>query len=90
MIDSFSQQAGQHCFIKTKLNFNFDLAFSHVISRQMQMEIRPRGYKTVLCSTQLSVKCFPLINVKMPTIVGILTFMSGTNSILGLSEHEKC
>ena len=27
-----------------------------------------------------------LINVKMPTIVGILTFMSGKNSILGLPE----
>ena len=32
---------------------------------------------------------FLLINVKMPTIVGILTFISGTNSILGLSEPEK-
>ena len=28
------------------------------------------------CSTQFSVKFFPLINVKMPTIVGILTCMS--------------
>ena len=31
-------------------------------------------------------KIFLLINVKMPTIVGILTFMSGKNGILGLSE----
>ena len=29
------------------------------------------------------------INVKMPTIVGILTFMSRKNSILGLSEPKK-
>ena len=29
------------------------------------------------CSTQLSMKFFLLINIKMPTIVGILTFMSG-------------
>ena len=42
------------------------------------------------CSTQLSIKFFLLINVKMPTIVGILTFMSRKNSILGLSEPEKC
>ena len=28
------------------------------------------------CSTQLSRKCIMLINVKMPTIVGILTFIS--------------
>ena len=32
---------------------------------------------------------FLLINVKMPTIVGILTFMSRKNSILGLFESEK-
>ena len=32
---------------------------------------------------------FLLINVKMPTIVGILTFMSGKNSILGLAEPKK-
>ena len=42
------------------------------------------------CSTQLSMKFFPLINVKMPTVVGILTFMSKKNSILGLSEPAKC
>ena len=34
-------------------------------------------------------KFFLLINVKMPTTVGILTFMSGKNSILGLSEPKK-
>ena len=40
-------------------------------------------------SAQLSMEFFPLINVKTPTIVGVLTFMSGKNSILGLSEPEK-
>ena len=35
-------------------------------------------------------KFFLLINVKMPTIVGILIFMrGGGNSILGLSEPKK-
>ena len=34
-------------------------------------------------------KFFLLINVKMPTIVGILTFLSGKNSILGLSGPKK-
>ena len=33
-------------------------------------------------------KFFLLINVKMPTIVGILTSVSGENSILGLSEPK--
>ena len=49
----------------------------------------PRGYKTFSCSTQLSMNFFLPINVKMPTIVGILTFMSRKNSILGLYESEK-
>ena len=30
-----------------------------------------------------------LINVKMPTIVGILTFMSMLNFVLSWDEHEK-
>ena len=41
------------------------------------------------CSAQLSIKNFLLVNVKMPTIVGILTFMGGKNNIVGLSEPEK-
>ena len=32
---------------------------------------------------------FPLIHVKMPTIVGILIFMSGKNFMLNRVEHEK-
>ena len=50
----------------------------------------PEVKKLFSCSTQLSMKFFLLINVKMPTIVGILTFMSRKNSILSLSEPEKC
>ena len=49
----------------------------------------PEVIKLFPCSTQLSMKFFLLINVKMPTIVGILTFMSRKNNILGLSESEK-
>ena len=39
------------------------------------------------CSTQLSMKVF-LINVKMSTIVGILTLISRKTSILCLSEPK--
>ena len=49
----------------------------------------PEVIKLCSCSTQLSMKIFPLINVKMPTTVGILTFMGGKNSILGLSKFKK-
>ena len=48
----------------------------------------PKVIKLFSCSTQLSMNFFPLINVKMPTIVGILTFRSGKNNILGLSERK--
>ena len=49
----------------------------------------PEVIKLFSCSTQLSMIFFLLINVKMPTIVGILTFMSGKNSHLGLYDPEK-
>ena len=42
-----------------------------------------------LASTQLSMNFFLLIKVKMPTIVGILTFMSRKNSILAFTEPEE-
>ena len=42
--------------------------------------------KLFSCSAQLSMKFSMLINIKMPTIVGILTSMRGENNILGLTE----
>ena len=49
----------------------------------------PEVIKLFSCSTQLSIKFFLLINVKMPTVVGILTFMCGEKSNLGLSDPKK-
>ena len=49
--------------------------------------LAPRLKKFMLNSAEHDF--FLLIYVKMPTSVGILTFMSWKNSILGLSEHEK-
>ena len=46
----------------------------------------PEVIKLFSCSTQLSMKFSPLINVKMPTVVGILTCMNGKNNILGSTE----
>ena len=39
-------------------------------------EAVPKVIKKFSCSTQLSMKYFLLINIKMPKIIGILTFMS--------------
>ena len=40
----------------------------------------PEVIKLCSCSTQLSIKFILLINVKMPTLVGILTFISRMNT----------
>ena len=40
----------------------------------------PEVIKLISCSTHLSTKLILLINVKMPTIVGILTFFSKINT----------
>ena len=53
------------------------------------MKTGPEVIKLVSCSVQLSMKFFLLINVKMPTVVGILTFMSEKNSILGQGCHGQ-
>ena len=42
--------------------------------------LKTRGYIFFSCSTQLSTKFILLISVKMPTIVGILTFISMINT----------
>ena len=39
----------------------------------------PKVIKLLSCSAQLRVKFIMLLNVKMPTIVGILTFISRIN-----------
>ena len=47
-----------------------------VCSVQNLVATWPEVVKLFSCSTQLSTKFILLINVKMPTIVGILTFIS--------------
>ena len=56
----------------------------------LQESFGPEVIEETSCSTQLSMKFFLLINVKLPTIVGILTLMNRENSVLGVSEPEKC
>ena len=46
----------------------------------MSMKPGPEVIKLFPCSTQLSKKFIMLINVKMPTVVGILTFISMINT----------
>ena len=48
-----------------------------------------KGYKNISCPTQPSMKFFLVINVKMPIVVGILTFMSRKKCILGLYKPKN-
>ena len=63
--------------------------FLQIIDPIIFKQTDPGVIKLFSCSTQLSIIFFLLINVKMPTTVGTLTFMSGKNSILGLSVPQK-
>ena len=80
--------------LKNSRKFPFYKQFSRNLRRMnVYRRLRQPGPKVIKCfscSTQLSMKFFLLIHVKMPTIVGILTCMSRKNSILGLSEPKKC
>ena len=66
------------------LSIIFFISFSNC--QVEQMKTGPEVIKLYSCSTQLSMKFSPLINVKMPTIVGILKCMRWKNNILGLTE----
>ena len=62
--------------------FRTMLIFTNGNLKRSLLRPGPEVIKLFSCSTQLSMKFFLLINVKMPTIVGILTFMSRKNSLL--------
>ena len=54
------------------------------INSHTRSQTTKRGLEVIKlfsCSTQLSTKFILLVNVKMPTIVGILTFISMINTI---------
>ena len=77
-------------------NWNMSMCLNYQVVYNMSctcheyhMKPGPEVIKLFPCSTQLSMKFFLLINVKMPTIVGISTFMSRKNSILGLFEPKN-
>ena len=49
----------------------------------------PKVITLFSCSTQMSMKFIMLINVKMPTIVGILIFMSMINTASECLKAKK-
>ena len=57
-------------------------------NQQLGFRPGPEVIKLFSCSAQLRLKFILLINVKMPTIVGILTFMSKINYLFLSFESE--
>ena len=69
------------------MSFNFYLNFSLLVTNlstankfRKQFEPRPQGYKTFSMLNSAEHKIILLINVKLLTIVGILTFISMMNT----------
>ena len=80
-----------HTVLNTSLGQENNKGDTQIKTRQEKsQEAWPRAYKTFFMLNSVEHEFFLLINVKMPTIVGILTFMSWKNSTPGLSETEKC
>ena len=59
------------------------------LSDQWRFRSGPEVIKLFSYSTQLSMQFFLLINIKMPTIVGILIFISRKNFMLSSALQEK-
>ena len=76
----------QHARVLILVSVNY-LAYAHSLQPSLLADAIITGLeviKLIPCSTQLSTKFILLINVKMPTIVGILTLISMINT-----THEK-
>ena len=58
------------------------LVFAHVVCGDFVIRPGVKVIKLLSCSTQLSMKFILLINVKMPTIVEILTLMKKDKCII--------
>ena len=79
-------RTAQSLLIGRTIGLGCTYMYLYCITHPIYAKFWPRGYKSLSWSNQLSMKFIMLINVKMPTIVGILTFMSMVNTI---SEFES-
>ena len=74
-----------HCCFLSLILYLLSL-YVHVQHMQTMVKPGPEVIKLFSCSAQLRLKFILLINVKMPTIVGILTFISRINYRLWCSK----
>ena len=59
------------------------------IFKSMHAYIRPEVIQLYSCSSQLSMKFIMLIDIEMPTIVGILTYISMINTTYYVSLKPR-
>ena len=67
-------------------SIHINLAHLHIPISNSYINSGPEVIKLFPCSTQLNMKFIFLINVKMPIIVGILTFISMINTTSEILE----
>ena len=76
-------------FVRNVSIIDVFLALHPVIQNSLVAGSGPEVIIFFSYSTQLSMKCFLLINIKMPTIVGILIFIYRKNFMLSSALQEK-
>ena len=69
-----------------KLLFMLNSAENEICSAYK--ELKYQQLKLSSCTAELSMRFFLLINIKMPTVVGILIFISRRNFMLNRVEYE--
>ena len=69
--------------------FRLNSAENEICSAFKRKKNRYKQFKLISHKAELSMKLFLLINIKMPTIVGILIFIGRKNFMLHWIEHEK-
>ena len=81
LIQSYVRNSrGQGCVWSCLIHFFVSILFLQSSDYSNRERASPEVIKLFQCSTQLSMKFILLINVKMPTIVGILTLISMINT----------
>ena len=72
-----------------KTFFMLNSAENEICSAYKKIEFRTSNLKLSSCTAKMSMKFFLLINIKMPTNVGILIFISRKDFMLNWVEYEK-
>ena len=81
-----------HIYLQRKFHAQLCVARNHKTlqtEKVQYMSLGPEVIKVFSCSTQLSMKFSLLIDMKMPTIVGIFIFISRENFMLSYVKQER-